>query len=921
MINSKGNKICFHESDSDWIKGFDLRSIKCLIVCRGPVRKEAMDVFDEIGIKEYGILLSEKDSVVYPMALSPEFRGFRFINNIHRIPDYMGSGQEEKEARIKEIIGIAVDHGYTHIFAGYGFMAEDAEFIEAIEKSGVKFMGPASYVAKQVGAKDEAKKLARKLNVSVTPGIDNITALALVRKIKDRAGLEKCAKDNGLNFKFNESVSLEENAELLLQKGYAKAIDLVTIANLQDEALVQSEEIWKKYPNNRIRYKYIGGGGGKGQRVIKDKAQVKDAVMEVFAESKVTAIGSNRNFLIELNIENTRHNEIQIIGNGDWCISLGGRDCSLQMHEQKLLELSYTKELFEQELNSHNNSQLKKDILKADMQSLIEMEEQAERLGAAVKLDSVSTFESIVEGTSHFFMEVNTRIQVEHRVSEMAYKMKFVNPKNPNDFFILESLIEAMALLSVHGARVPKPFRMLRNVAGGEVRINATNPALQPHAGGLIQSWTPPIEHEIRDDQGIGIHDKDTDLFIHYRLAGAYDSNIALIVSYGNSRKENLERLSNILKVTELRGHDVQTNLPVHYGLINWILGKDEMFKPNTRFTTSYLAAVGALQSIAKDVDMEIIWSDLSKKIGKEDPNLLKVLSRKLTLITRPIKQLLESPHYLAGFLGYHHNRSWKMDTNGKVEFLVNPIDLLSSLYDYLNLTYAEHKTPSHMIWDHDLVIMNNAISFYSDLNKISGLHLEFSIWNDALNSGKNPASDKLDAVKWEKCMGAHKGFQVGMEILKIIPRIGHNSGFFKLDVDERLEPVVPPEFSEPESMAKFIKFLAPPPRAKSDEIVAPMGGMFYSKEAPNLPAMINEGDHFNAGQPLFIIEVMKMFNKISAQFSGKVVKHMLKDSDGKVVAKGQTIFKILPDEIIKEETHEEIETRRKQVSLSLMEN
>ncbi|MCX8000794.1 MAG: hypothetical protein N3A69_17910, partial [Leptospiraceae bacterium] len=132
MIDFNGKRIRFVDSESEWIRSFSLESIKCLIVCRGPVRKEAMDVFDEIGIQEYGILLSEKDSVVYPMTLAPELRGFRFINNIHRIPDYMGAGGEEKTRRIMEILDIAKSNGYTHIFAGYGFMAEDSEFIEAI---------------------------------------------------------------------------------------------------------------------------------------------------------------------------------------------------------------------------------------------------------------------------------------------------------------------------------------------------------------------------------------------------------------------------------------------------------------------------------------------------------------------------------------------------------------------------------------------------------------------------------------------------------------------------------------------------------------------------------------------------------------------------------------------------------------------
>jgi biotin carboxyl carrier protein len=97
------------------------------------------------------------------------------------------------------------------------------------------------------------------------------------------------------------------------------------------------------------------------------------------------------------------------------------------------------------------------------------------------------------------------------------------------------------------------------------------------------------------------------------------------------------------------------------------------------------------------------------------------------------------------------------------------------------------------------------------------------------------------------------------------------------------------------------------------------MGGMFYCREAPNLPPIINEGESFKAGQPLFIIEVMKMFNKISAPFSGKVVKHNLKDSDGKIVSKGQLIFKVEPDEILKEESLEEITARKMSVLESIL--
>ncbi|EJO79689.1 biotin/lipoyl-containing protein [Leptospira interrogans] len=914
MIDFQNNRIQFHQSSSPWIRSFSLESIKCLIVCRGPVRKEAMEIFDSIGIREYGILLSEKDSVVYPMALAPELRGFRFPNNIHRVPDYMGAGKEEKMERIEQIISIAKDNKYTHIFAGYGFMAEDSEFISAIEKSGVVFMGPASYVADQAGSKDAAKKIARKLEVSVTPGVDNISSLALLAKAPDAKSLEKIAKEKGIDFVFDPSLSLEVNAENLLELGYSKIIEFVSIADLQVEAEKECKKIWEKYSKNRIRFKYIGGGGGKGQRVVSKPEEVKGAVQEILSESKVTAPGTNKNFLIELNIENTRHNEIQLIGNGEWCLALGGRDCSVQMHEQKLLELSLTQELLEKEIAACATTHPKKaEVLKGDLKVLREMEEQSERFGAAVKLNSVSTFESIVEGTNHFFMEVNTRIQVEHRVTEMVYSLKFKNPENQNEFFIVDSLIEAMALLSLHGKRLQKPERIFRFPSGAEVRINATNKAIQPHAGGVIMNWSKPLADEIRDDQGISIRNPDMGLFVHYKVAGAYDSNIALLISHGENRKDNLIRLGNILRKTELRGYDLQTNLLVHYGLIHWILGKDAMFKPSTSFMISYLAGVGALEKIIKDVDLEIAWK---KIISEASADLKKVLSRKLTLITRPIGELIKDAHLSAGFIGFHLNRSWKI-SGSKIEWLRNPIFILADLYHYLNMEADPSLPPSEQIWDHDDEVLQKALSFYQELAKRTGSNPDSIELVASLNAGKS--LNGIEAGLLSSVLASHNGYQSGLELLKLLPYAGLNSGFYKLEVDEKLEAVIPEEFRKTETRDSLIKFLAPPPKASSDEIVAPMGGMFYSKEAPDLPPMIKVGDHFKAGQPLFIVEVMKMFNKISAPFSGTVKEILLNDSDGKIISKGQTIFKIVPDEVIHIETEAEITERKKKITLSLI--
>ena len=154
MRHADGRPARFHECESPWLRSFALDAMKILVVCRGPVRKEAFDIFDEIGVREYGMLLSEKDSVVYPRCLAPELRSFRFPANVHRVRDYTGAGQEEKQERIREIVAIGVDNGYTHVFAGYGFMAEDADFIAAIEAAGLGFVGPSSRVVRRAGAND-----------------------------------------------------------------------------------------------------------------------------------------------------------------------------------------------------------------------------------------------------------------------------------------------------------------------------------------------------------------------------------------------------------------------------------------------------------------------------------------------------------------------------------------------------------------------------------------------------------------------------------------------------------------------------------------------------------------------------------------------------------------------------------------------
>jgi len=218
---------------TEWVNGFDCTHVRPLIICRGPIRKEAMDVFAEMGIEHFGILLSEKDSIVYRNAIAPELRSLTDPERVHRVPDYSGADKEEREQRIEQIIGIARDNDYNAIFAGYGFMAEDETMVAAMEAAGLNFIGPCSRTVHDAGLKDEAKRTALKCGVSVTPGIDNGTALTLLKKHPDAAALKALVTEHELTVDVasldDEAVTLEDKADLVLAASYNKHIDLYTV--------------------------------------------------------------------------------------------------------------------------------------------------------------------------------------------------------------------------------------------------------------------------------------------------------------------------------------------------------------------------------------------------------------------------------------------------------------------------------------------------------------------------------------------------------------------------------------------------------------------------------------------------------------------------------------------------------------------
>jgi acetyl/propionyl-CoA carboxylase alpha subunit len=933
------------KSSSEWVRSFSCEDLKPLIVCRGPIRMEAMTVYNEMGISHYGILLSEKDSIVYPNALSPELRQLTDNSRVHRVPDYTGATKEERVERIGQIIKIAKDNNYDSIFAGYGFMAEDDEFVQAIEDAGLQFIGPCAATQRAAGKKDEAKRTALTVDVSVTPGIDNVTARTLVKKHPSRQALLALVKAEGLKLDpkvlKNEKLSLEELADQILFASYDKGIDLFSIEELCVQIEAECASMFKKYPGARIRLKAIGGGGGKGQRILgasllakknpsdadinKAAADAPSLAREVLAEVKANGVGDNKNVLIELNIEQTRHNEIQLLGNGEWTIALGGRDCSLQMHEQKLLEISVTQESLTQEIAKAKKAKNKAQIaaLESDLQVLKRMEEESERFGVAVGLDSASTFECIVDGARHYFMEVNTRIQVEHRVTELVYSLKFTNPKDKKDFFIVESLVEAMALLALHKKRLPRPERVPRFGAAAEARLNATDCSLSPSAGGVIRYWSQPIEGEIRDDQGICYPNPDTNLFMKYNVAGAYDSNIALLLTKGEDRLASYEHLSKVLRNTVLRGTNLATNLEFHYGLVNWFIGNNVMAKPTTRFVVPYLTLVGRLKEEASKIDEVFAFLALKKHYGKlctDDPAEKKAVSdtldRKGTLLTRPLELLLKDPHLLSGWLSLNKN-NYRLE-NGKITWLRNPLVMIAETYEYLNMMPRDDAPAAEIIWDHDYKLLSSALQFYADLRDRFGLDKSEYLKLNTLLCNDKPQGG-LDADTWRQVQAAHRGFEMGNELLGILFSIAESTDFYAFKVEQDLEVTIPEYLHDSELQAAMKKVLVPPPSTKADEIVTPGGGMYYAQEAPGMPPFVTAGMHFEKGQPLFILEVMKMFNKIPAPFAGTIDKILIESGDGTIVSKGQPIFKVTPDEKFIEVDPKELERQKREATTAAM--
>jgi len=902
-----------HLNPSEWVQQFDCRHVKPLIVCRGPVRLEAIEVFQAMGIEKIGILLSDKDSQVYDDCRAPE----RYVlppECVHRIEDYQSVGPEGRQAHIQQIIGIAKTGGYNAIFAGYGFMAESADFVQAVTEANLRFIGPSVPVVMRAGQKDDAKQLAREVGVSTTAGIDDLAARALLRQLGTREAIEShpnfLQQWNSLSDQSDlNDLSDLQLAEHLLNFARNKNEPLLSFDVFVEQAIIEIKKLRQAYPNRILRFKAVGGGGGKGQRLLPIDvldSQLPEWLPEVFHNvlNEVGATNGNENILIELNIDQSRHQEIQLVGNGQWCIALGGRDCSVQWQDQKLVELSITElELENTLLKCADEDQELQLAISQELKLLRAMEHDAVNFGRALGLDSVSTFECLVSEAEYAFMELNARLQVEHRVTEQCYTVCFSNPDNASENFQVQSLIELMVLLAFYGPLLPEPVRVALSPAAAEVRMNATDSALAPHVGGLIRQWKIPQSLSVLVyDQGIS--NRVSNQGMPYRLAGAYDSNIALLIVQGSSRKDCLRQVSELISSMSLSGDQLETNLFFHQGLLCWLQGQCVYPRVPTHITGLHLQAVALSAAQVQQWDIASVWRQWVKAFINQQPEThhedWKQISEALSsLAVAPLTKLLSNAHLLYGWLSLSQDYlilSKLINTKGVLGSVqscwrAQPSAWLKATIKYLGLESSE---TVQGLWPEDQALLDTMIQFYDQLyqflkdEKLTNQAAGFDL---SLIFSASGGAENLDQ-QWQAIQQNHAAYGLIFGFWQWLLVSVHRQGqILQLNRGGDLMPV---DFEHgPEQLGLARSILSPPPEAPSNEIVAPTGGLYYAQPSPGQPPFVQKGQSFRKGDTLCILEVMKMFNPVKAEFDGTIEAVLVGGTEAVVVRKGQSLFEV----------------------------
>jgi biotin carboxyl carrier protein len=317
----------------------------------------------------------------------------------------------------------------------------------------------------------------------------------------------------------------------------------------------------------------------------------------------------------------------------------------------------------------------------------------------------------------------------------------------------------------------------------------------------------------------------------------------------------------------------------------------------------------------AGQVDVDVAWQQLcSARLAADsaDVSLREVLAAKQSLLIRPIKQLMASPHLLSGWLSLNQ-RAFRFE-DGHFAWAENPIGVLADTYHFLRLDWNDAEPAANMIWDHDNAILSDSEDFYAEISRRFGS----DTWDEVCELLTGDAPEGVEVAEWSAIRAAHGGYQAGTEILELLPAMAKFTGFFDLTVNADMTIDFPSRLLDESHQKAMARALAPPPVAKSDEIVAESGGMFYGREAPEAPLYVEVGQHFEAGEPLYIVEVMKMFNKVLAPFAG-TVDEVLVEGDGVIISKGQPLFKVTPDEKVEVLSEAEVTNRQREHTTELV--
>ncbi len=356
------------------------------------------------------------------------------------------SPSSQSYLNVDKILAAVKKTGATMVHPGYGFLSENRNFANALEKAGVIFVGPSTYSIEMMGDKIESKKLAIEAGVSTVPGHMGV--------IKD-----------------------------------------------DKEATIIAEQIG--FP---VMVKASAGGGGKGMRIVWKKEEMVEAFLSASNEAR-NSFADDRVF-VEKFIENPRHIEIQVLADKQGnTVCLGERECSIQRNNQKVIEEAPSPFL--------------------DEKTRAKMYEQSKALAAKVKYYSAGTIEYIMDKNKNFyFLEMNTRLQVEHPVTELITGL---------------DLVELMIKVAL-GEKLPfKQEDIKLNGWAMESRIYAEDPSrgFLPSSGRINLYLEPERSKNVRIDTGV-YEGGEVSMF--------YDAMIAKLCSYGKDRKEAIEHMRHALE-------------------------------------------------------------------------------------------------------------------------------------------------------------------------------------------------------------------------------------------------------------------------------------------------------------------------------------------------------------------------------------